>query len=158
MALSVKPVWVWIDTLVSSINNLENAMPTRQLFIIDPSISDYESLISSLPECSEWVLLDDASDGVMQLQDILANYHDLDSIQIVSQGKPGALQLGSRVVNNDNLQSYASALPAISASLAQAGDLLWHRRTGRSRRAATAARPGVQPSRRQGTRQAALPA
>jgi hypothetical protein len=133
-------------------------MPTRQLFIIDPRVSDYESLISSLPACSEWVLLDDASDGVMQLQDILADYQGLDTIQIVSHGKPGALHLGSRVVNSDNLQSYAGALPAISASLAPTGDLLWHRRTGRSRPAAKAARPGAQAGRRPQTRQPALPA
>ena len=85
-------------------------MTTRQLFIIDPRVSNYETLIASLPEGSEWVLLDSARDGVLQIKEILASYHDLDAIQILSHGGPGALYLGGSVLNSDTLQSYADAL------------------------------------------------
>jgi uncharacterized delta-60 repeat protein len=99
-------------------------MTTRQLFIIDPRVSDYETLISSLPEGSQWVLLDGARDGVLQIREILANHRGLDAIQIVSHGGPGALYLGSSVLNSDNLRSYTDALSAIGSSLTETGDLL----------------------------------
>jgi Ca2+-binding RTX toxin-like protein len=99
-------------------------MTTRQLFIIDPRVTDCESLVSALPEGSEWVLLDAERDGVLQLREIMEAYQGLDSIQIFSHGAQGSLLLGNTILNSGNIESYAQMLAQIGASLGPEGDLL----------------------------------
>lgn len=99
-------------------------MATRQLFVIDPRIENYQSLIACLIPESEWVLLDPELDGLAQLQAIAAKYQGLDSIQILSHGEPGVLMLGATNVSSGNIQNYAKALGVIGESLGPEGDIL----------------------------------
>jgi hypothetical protein len=48
-------------------------------------------------------------DGVQQIADVLqaGGLHDLDSIHIVSHGTQGAVQLGSTVLDTNNLTAHA---------------------------------------------------
>ncbi len=99
-------------------------MPTKNLFVFDPSVSDYQTLLTDLPADSDWVVLDPNRDGVIQVRDILANYTDLDSLQIISHGSTGAIYLGNSVLNSANIQSYTAALADIGASFTTDGDIL----------------------------------
>ena len=49
-------------------------MTTKNIFIIDSRVADYQSLITSLPEDSEAFVLNSDQDGIAQMQAILANY------------------------------------------------------------------------------------
>jgi VCBS repeat-containing protein len=99
-------------------------MNPRNLYVIDSGVNDFQALIDKLPDGSEWILLDPARDGVLQLQEILLNYQGLDSLHILSHGASGALHLGTTALTNENLSRYADALHSIGAALSPGGDLL----------------------------------
>ena len=97
---------------------------TKNLYIIDSAVIDYGALVADLPEGSEWFILDSDQDGLLQLQEILANYSQLDSIQILSHGSPGVLYLGSTALTEITLDHYDLALAQIRESLAEDADIL----------------------------------
>lgn len=97
---------------------------TKNLYIIDSAVIDYGTLIRELPKGSEWVILNSEQDGLLQLQEILANYSQLDSIQILSHGSPGALYLGSTVLTEITLDHYDLALAQVRKSLSEDADIL----------------------------------
>ncbi|MEI2768202.1 MAG: DUF4347 domain-containing protein [Nitrosomonas sp.] len=49
-------------------------MTTKNIFIIDSRVADYQSLITGLPADSEAFVLNPDQDGIAQMQAILANY------------------------------------------------------------------------------------
>ena len=80
-------------------------MATQTIYFIDSNVENYQSLISSFSDDSKWFVLDANQDGLAQMQAILANYNNLDSIQILSHGTQGALSLGSTTLSNSNIAS-----------------------------------------------------
>ncbi len=79
-------------------------MTIRSIFNLDPLVSEYETLISSLSEGSDGMLLEGGHDGVLKVREILANHVDLDAIQTAFQSGPSALNLGGVIPHFDNLQ------------------------------------------------------
>lgn len=96
----------------------------QSIVFIDRRVNNYETLVVSLDAAIPWYLLSSEQDGIAQMQRILAGYSGLDSIHVVSHGSPGAIYLGSTVLNADNLANYASQLQEIGGSLNQTGDIL----------------------------------
>ena len=89
-----------------------SAAPTNLVFI-DPAVDNFASLLQGLKPNSEAVILDSSQDGVTQISNFLANYPDkgsIKSVQILSHGSAGSLQLGSSRLSVDNLDQYQSAL------------------------------------------------
>ena len=85
--------------------------PQKKLVFIDAAVDNFSSLIKGLEPNSEAVVLDSSQDGVMQISNFLANYQGpIDSIQILSHGAAGSLQLGSSSLSLDNLPQYKTAL------------------------------------------------
>ena len=99
-------------------------MTLKNIVFIDSRVAGYETLVAQLGADTEWQLLDAGSDGVEQMQRVLAGRTGLDSIQVVSHGVAGALYLGSTVLNAGNLGHYQSSLQAIGSSLSATGDIL----------------------------------
>jgi Ca2+-binding RTX toxin-like protein len=97
---------------------------TRQVAFIDSCSADYESLTAGLAEGSEWFLLNGREDGLVQMARILSGYSSLDAIHVFSHGSPGALYLGSTVLEAGNLDAYLTPLQAIGSSLRATGDIL----------------------------------
>ncbi|MEL7408396.1 MAG: DUF4347 domain-containing protein, partial [Cyanobacteria bacterium J06558_2] len=93
---------------------------------IDANIDDYQSLIpqSNHDNHTEVIILDSSRDGIRQITESLTNYSQVNSIQIVSHGQTGNLQLGSANLNLQNLNSYAADLAVWSKSLGENGDIL----------------------------------
>jgi len=98
-------------------------MSSRIVFI-DSLIVDYQSLIPQIPSDSEIVVLDRDKDGVTQILAALRSRFELDAIDIISHGTPGALMLGSGELNRANLASYAEQLTEIGTHLSDSGDIL----------------------------------
>ncbi|MFZ4557359.1 MAG: DUF4347 domain-containing protein, partial [Pseudanabaena sp.] len=100
----------------------------QNLLIVDPFVVDYRSLIQQVPAGTQVFILDGASDGVRQIAAILAKYKDLASVQILSHGSAGALQLGASTLNLGNLQGYQDQLQqwgsALSKTGGETGDIL----------------------------------
>ncbi len=99
-------------------------MTTKNIFMIDSRVADYQRLMTALPANSEAFLLHPNQDGIEQMQEILSNYSELDSIQIVSHGAQGTLYLGNTVLSQQNIDNYRNPLGDIGSSLTATGDLL----------------------------------
>jgi hypothetical protein len=97
---------------------------TKVLVFIDGNIEDYQKLGSGLGENVEVCILDRSRDGIQQISEALQGKENLNSIQIVSHGNAGALQLGSTVLNSENLGTFAQEIAGWGNSLSESGDIL----------------------------------
>ncbi|MDQ7004081.1 MAG: Ig-like domain-containing protein [Ghiorsea sp.] len=70
------------------------------------------------------IILDTKKDGIQQITDALASYNKLNSIEILSHGDAGAINLGSGSLDNDNITHYASKLSTWGSALTETGDIL----------------------------------
>jgi VCBS repeat-containing protein len=103
-----------------------NAATSHDIVFIDGSVPDLQTLVDAVkPGDSVYILTGDR-DGVQQVADVIAQngLHDLSSIQIVSHGNQGEIQLGSSVVTDANLSNFSAALAQIGSALKPGGDLL----------------------------------
>lgn len=98
-------------------------MSVKNIYFIDDKVQDKEVLISAIDSLARWYVLDSFLDGIIQMQRILSSYHGLDSIQIISHGSTGAINIGSTVLNSTTLSYYQTQLQDISTSLKETGDL-----------------------------------
>ncbi len=104
-------------------------MPTdttlaNQIVFIDGSLQNIDEILAGLAPGISVVVLDPTQDGLTQIAAALAGITDLSAIHIISHGSVGALQLGSTIVNGDNLAEYQAQLDAIGAALSPIGDLM----------------------------------
>ena len=105
---------------LESINPLE---ATREVFIIDPSVPDYETLLADIPENAQVHILS-SSASLDEIAEVLAGYQNLDAVHIISHGSTGSLSLSGETVNSDSLEASEEALAAIGRSLNEDGDIL----------------------------------
>jgi len=96
----------------------------NRIVFIDSHIADHQSLIEQIPAGSEVILLNAERDGLLQIVAALQSRFELDTIDIISHGTPGALMLGSGELNSANLTSYAEQLTEIGTHLGDSGDIL----------------------------------
>ena len=96
----------------------------KQLIIIDSQVIDWQSLIVGLSPDAAILILDPTRDGISQIAEAVANYSNLDAIQIISHGSAGSLSLGSSALDNSNIAVYASQLVSIGNALTANGDIL----------------------------------
>ncbi|MFL6674966.1 MAG: Ig-like domain-containing protein, partial [Massilia sp.] len=107
---------------------------TPRIVFIDPSVANFETVISGVPADVTVVVLDASRDGVKQIHDYLsANaglvavidiITDIASIDVISHGSPGVVVLGSTVLSAANLADYSSQLADIGSHLTAGADLL----------------------------------
>ena len=110
-------------TYINSLNPDSTLENISDIIVVDSRIDNYQTLISGIDH-GEIILLDSSRNGIEQITEALTNYSEVDSIQIISHGQVGSLQLGSANLNADNLESYAEDLAAWSESLTVNGDIL----------------------------------
>ncbi len=91
---------------------------------IDSRVNDKEILISLFASGTEYSVLDANRDGIEQMVAALAGQGRYDSLQIISHGAPGSVTIGSTVLDNSSLGSYAAQLSQIGSALTETGDLL----------------------------------
>ncbi len=98
-------------------------VPTTILFI-DAAVANAQQLIQNLAPGVEVFLLDSNLNGIDQITQVLAQRQNINSIQIISHGSQGRLQLGSEELNRSNIQGYSAQLQQWGKVLAPDGDLL----------------------------------
>ena len=104
---------------------MSNQLSTiTNIVFIDAAIPDYQTLIAGLPNNSTYFVLDAQKDGIAQIEQELAGYSNLDSIQILSHGSQGSLYLGNTVLSNNTLKKYQDQLTSIGSHLKDTGDIL----------------------------------
>ncbi|MGB3262336.1 MAG: DUF4347 domain-containing protein, partial [Microcoleus sp.] len=97
--------------------------PSSVIFV-DSNIADYQSLVNSVEPETKVVVLDSNRNGVEQITEVLANYDNLDSVQILSHGDSAVLQLGNSSLDNGNIESYENQLQQWGKALSENGDIL----------------------------------
>ena len=108
---------------------LANRTPApRQIVFVDSAVPDSEVLVNALSRSGEFegqvIYLDGNRNGVEQITEALANYHDLGAIHILSHGAGGSLLLGNTLLDVRTIQDYADQLRDWGGALAEEGDLL----------------------------------
>ena len=99
--------------------------PGATIVFIDAKVGMPQAVQAALPAGAEVVILDRASDGVLQIAEALAGRHDVAAIHIVSHGEQGLLHLGTATLDAASMQGrYAAALATIGQALSTDGDIL----------------------------------
>lgn len=93
-----------------------------RLVFVDENLQSYRQLAVS--SHAEVVVLDADRDGLSQITAVLAGRSNLQSVQILSHGAAGQLQLGNINLNTDNLGIYAAQVSRWGNALSPTGDLL----------------------------------
>ncbi|NJM27600.1 MAG: DUF4347 domain-containing protein [Pseudanabaena sp. RU_4_16] len=96
----------------------------KELVFIDSNVTDYQSLIAGVKPSAEVILLKGDRDGITQITDALKGRSGITSIQILSHGNPGKIQLGNSSLSQSNLDSYADQLQSWSSALSSDADIL----------------------------------
>ncbi len=96
----------------------------KTMVFIDSRVNDLDLLVSQFEAGTEYNVLDASYDGLLQMEEFLADKDDYSSIQIISHGSAGAITIGSTLLNSNNLLQYQSQLENIGYTLTDNGDLL----------------------------------
>ncbi|MEQ1826588.1 MAG: SBBP repeat-containing protein, partial [Pirellula sp.] len=97
------------------------------VFVLD-GIADLDSILDDLhrDHCDAIIdvfVLSNTEDGFEQMESILSQYSDLDSIQIVSHGANGMIQIGSTWLTAGNVAHHQIDLERCGMSLGEDGDI-----------------------------------
>ncbi|MEM9217104.1 MAG: DUF4347 domain-containing protein [Cyanobacteria bacterium P01_F01_bin.150] len=98
--------------------------PTSNVVFVDAGVSNSQSLVNSVEPGTKVVVLDPDRNGIEQITEELAGHHQLDSVQILSHGNSGYLQLGDGSLNQGNLEEYQEQLSQWGEALSDTGDML----------------------------------
>lgn len=97
----------------------------REAYVIDTSVQGYEALLAQVPAGAELFLIDASQPGLDQLNSALAAAGgSFDAIHVISHGTGGTLKLGTDIISNASLDTYAAALQTLGDHLTAEGDLL----------------------------------
>ncbi|MEC5206748.1 hypothetical protein QF022_001704 [Vogesella perlucida] len=108
-----------VQKLVSS-----SSAPVTQVIIIDSRLPGLAQQLSNLAAGTEVWLLDGKSSATAQITQILAQYHNLAAVHLLSHGSEGALYLGAETLSAANLAAQQTALAAWGSALSASGDFL----------------------------------
>lgn len=90
--------------------NLAESTPSNIVFI-DARVDNFQNLLSGIKPNTEAVILDPAQDGIEQITEFLkTRAGTVDSVQILSHGSAGNLQIGATQLNANNLEQYQQSL------------------------------------------------
>ncbi|MDJ0536434.1 MAG: DUF4347 domain-containing protein [Xenococcaceae cyanobacterium MO_207.B15] len=99
-----------------------NQKPSSILFF-DPNVADYQTLVNSVELGTKVVILDANSNGIENITEILGNYSDLDSLEILSRGNSASLQLGNTNLDDSNIKNYKNQLQQWGKALSSNGNI-----------------------------------
>ncbi len=110
-----------------SIADKENpAALTTSVLFVDPAVEGYEALLKDVRPGTQVHVLDKNQDGIEQISEILDDYINLKSVEIVSHGDSGQLQLGDTLFSAENMEHYSVALESWGDALRHNADILIH--------------------------------
>lgn len=96
------------------------------LVLVDASVAYYQSFARGVIPGTEVLTIDPHQDGIAQISAILANYPQVQDVQIVSHGCPGCLYLGSTRLADDTLSRYADQIRQWAMALREGARLVFY--------------------------------
>jgi Domain of unknown function (DUF4347) len=104
--------------------NASSNMPSKSLLFIDSGVDDIQTLVNGAIAGTEVHVLRSGEDAIAQITNTLLGRSGIESLQIVSHGRSGGLQLGESWLDVQNLPSYVGQLKSWGAALTASADLL----------------------------------
>ena len=96
-----------------------------EVVFVDPTVPNYEALLSGMDPHVKVIMLDGGQDGIEQMANALSNRTGIDAIHVISHGGAGELQLGTGVLSADTMSTdYADDLAVIQQALSEQADIL----------------------------------
>ncbi len=96
----------------------------RQVVFVNSNVTDYQTLVSGLPQGTQVVILDSSKDGLAQIDQYLQQHAGVSAIHLVSHGADGNVQIGSTWLNAGDISAYRAELAQIGAAMKPGGDFL----------------------------------
>ena len=93
------------------------------LIFIDSQVDNYSGLASGVNQ-GQVIMIDSASDGIAQITAALTQHQNISTVQIISHGSEGQLQIGTTNLNLHNLAQYSEQLQQWSQHLDADADIL----------------------------------
>ncbi|MGL5509975.1 MAG: DUF4347 domain-containing protein, partial [Microcoleaceae cyanobacterium] len=104
-------------------SNLTQSHQLNTLVIIDGNVPAYSTLIAGLDTHIQYIL-DTKRDGIEQITQALENHPAVNTLHIVSHGRPGCIEIGNNTLDYTNIESYTEQLAKWSAFLGRNGEIL----------------------------------
>ena len=103
---------------------LRSSSAATRLVFIDSAVENAQALVDGVLKGAEVVLLNADQDGIEQITQAIAGRTNIASLDIVSYGSPGRLQLGSSGLDFNSLSRYSSQVQQWGQSLTADADML----------------------------------
>ncbi|QEY14522.1 tandem-95 repeat protein [Cellvibrio sp. KY-GH-1] len=99
------------------------------VIFVDTAVDNYQLLVNDIEKALNdqsiaIVYLDSTKDGLTQISDYLAGVSGISAVHIISHGVAGSVQLGTQVLNENNIAQYQQALGNWKNSLDDDADIL----------------------------------
>ncbi|MCD8485275.1 MAG: Ig-like domain-containing protein [Desertifilum sp.] len=101
-----------------------HSIQLHQILFIDESIADYKILAEGALPGIEVIILNPAQNAIEQITQLLAQRQRIDSLHLVTHGKPASLDFSTGSLNQTTLPHYAPQLKKWAASLAPQAEIL----------------------------------
>ena len=95
------------------------------IVFVDISVPSSEQLLDAVDDTNTLVVtIDSDEDGLLRITQVLADHEDLNSVQIISHGTAGQIQLGNVTLDESALLTNQAAVQSWSNALAADADML----------------------------------
>jgi hypothetical protein len=84
--------------------------PTTTIVFVNAQVANYQNLLKQVQPDTEFLLINADQDGIEQITNTLKNRQNITSVQIISHGGEGEIQLGRTRLNRDSIQAYREQL------------------------------------------------
>ena len=123
-----EPIAVHEEIITTAVTGEQHT--AHELVFVDTDTPDYQLLVDDLLSNSsedrliEVVLLDNSSDGIAEITDMLSEYRELDAVHIISHGSEGAIDLGGTQLEFETLLANTTSIQGWAEAFSENGDLL----------------------------------
>lgn len=105
---------------------MQSRSATRELVIVDRNVKDYHLFSAFIRPGVEVVEIPKQADGLESLLTILAQYHGLTAVHLVSHASAGKLYLGNTVLDRKSVLDRLETFSIINKAMAPGADLLMY--------------------------------
>jgi glucose/arabinose dehydrogenase len=114
-----------MSNIPSNIDVNQDVNQSSVLFV-DPTVKNYQSLLTGVNPGTEIVILDAFRDGVQQISEALAKSRSLSSVHILSHGDAEGVQLGDARLDYRHLDRYSAQIQGWAKHLTADADILFY--------------------------------
>ncbi|MEA2958908.1 MAG: hypothetical protein QOJ58_4490, partial [Alphaproteobacteria bacterium] len=114
-----------IDTAPAVLETKAQQTTTNEVVFVDAATPDYRQLIDDIAARAsgernlQVVLIENDSDGIHKITDVLSGLQNIDAIHIISHGSDGSVTLGATVLDAAGLREHSAEIQAWASSLSQ---------------------------------------